>query len=661
MTLKNHPYHSNEYNNQEPAFSDELARKLAHLKTMGRELGDFINGFQFKVDRANGEVKINLRKKTRPKVELVPLLRHLQVVHPLLSVLGWSGDQKPMVWSADNPQRHLLISGGPHAGKTGLLRSLVLTLVLASRPSKLQLVIVDGSCKAGFDYDHSELKKFSRLPHLLNRPPTNPAEVCEIVEFISKEADHRLKHKTNTPQILMVIDNVENILPVAGPTFHQQLEHILDIGPQTGIGVILATNRPEDGRLQDLIAGLKVDRIVGKVHSAGQAAFATGRDNSEAEYLDGNGEFLAVINDRGYHFHAAWVGEKHLDRYLVHASQPNQPTLLAWDLFDDSADYGDDVEEWVEEEPYEEVEIDEGHDILVEEEDQEDYEDDLEEIEVITQKPLSERPLRKVRQESIYTQLNNHWMTADAASNSPAAHHSEPEDGEPLTENDDEEEWDQLNAADDETPQEHPFEIEAEIEPIEEQEHQLGWKTLKPWAISEDDEPEEDLEDAEAEDDDFDLFDLHPDNNDSAQEEPVEPSAEEIDKQIRRSRLPKVKIASRSSFKPIPKPSAQESSPASNEENAEPDEVASFAAEISRENREDPTSETTEDTTSPTKNEGEPFDPWQSGLDETPPVLKNRFERPPRLAQKKTPKKVRRIARPSTVSREEAAQTEKDN
>ena len=205
MTLKNHPYHSNEYNNQEPAFSDELARKFAHLKTMGRELGEFINGFQFNVDRANGEVKINLRKKTRPKVELVPLLRHLQVVHPLLSILGWSGDQKPMVWSADNPQRHLLISGEPHAGKTGLLRSLVLTLVLASRPSKLQLVIVDGSCKAGFDYDHSELKKFSRLPHLLNRPPTNPAEVCEIVEFISKEADHRLKHKTNTPQILSLI------------------------------------------------------------------------------------------------------------------------------------------------------------------------------------------------------------------------------------------------------------------------------------------------------------------------------------------------------------------------------------------------------------------------------------------------------------------------
>ncbi|MEM9776506.1 MAG: FtsK/SpoIIIE domain-containing protein, partial [Chloroflexota bacterium] len=323
--------------NQPTTLSDEIGRKLDRLQDIGRDIGAFINGFQFNYDRQTGEVNINVRKKTRPLVELIPLLQFCDTIEPFESVIGWDGSQAPMMWSAASPSRHLLISGVAQSGKTGLLRSLLLTLVLGTKAAKLQLALIDGSCKGTPRYDHSELRLFSKLPHALNRPPVNMDEVCEVVEFLAKEADHRLKSSVQTPQILLVIDNLQDILPVAGSAFCRQLEHILDLGPQVGIGVILATNRPEDGRLQDLLAGMHMDRIVGKAESAGQAAFATGRPDSEAEFLDGSGEFLATLGSDGYHFQAAWVSDRELNRYLKHAGQ-RKPTLLAWDIPSDEND-----------------------------------------------------------------------------------------------------------------------------------------------------------------------------------------------------------------------------------------------------------------------------------------------------------------------------------
>ncbi|MEM8860482.1 MAG: FtsK/SpoIIIE domain-containing protein, partial [Chloroflexota bacterium] len=315
-------------------------------------------------------------------VELIPLLHFCDEVEPFESIIGWDGSQTPMTWSAAAPTKHLLISGMAQSGKTGLLRSLLLTLVLGTKAAKLQLALVDGSCKGSPRYDHSELRPFTRLPHALNRPPMNMDEVCEVVEFLAKEADHRLKNQVHTPQILLVIDNLQDILPVAGSAFCRQLEHILDLGPQVGIGVIMATNRPEDGRLQDLLAGMQMDRIVGKVESAGQADFATGRPDSEAECLDGAGEFLAILGGEGYHFQAAWVYDSEIKKYLKLAAQ-RKPTLLAWDIPGDEDEWTDD-----------QLEVDH---------------DDTSYLSNVYEARPGQPPQDKIQPEQIYTRLSPTW------------------------------------------------------------------------------------------------------------------------------------------------------------------------------------------------------------------------------------------------------------
>ncbi len=629
MTVRTPPDHSEEYNDprksqpfpaeqSETPLADELNRKLAQFRTIGREISSFINGFQFNVNRDHGEVKINLRRKARPLVELGPLLRHCNVVHPLQSIIGWTGTQTPMVWSANQPQRHLLIAGAPHSGKTGLLRSLLLTQVLASRPAKLQLAIIDGSCQRGNDYDHSELKRFSLLPHTLNRPPTNPNEVAEVIQFLAKEADHRKKHRVQTPQILLVIDNVEDVLPVAGPEFHQNLEHILDIGPHTGICVILATNRPEDGRLQDLISGIELDRMVGKMHSAGQATFATGIENSDAEYLEGNGEFLAMINQQGFHFQAAWVNDRLLDRYLKYVLEPKQPTLLAWDLFDQLDDIYEEAEE-IDDEYFDEDDSDV---------------DPVEEAEPINAK----RSIRQesIREQQIYTQLNPSWLDETQAENRRVI--SEELFAEYDVDSDDE-----------------GFDEQEEEEQLDEQEHQLGWRTLRPFASAptadEDSEDQAGYEEEDDEDEDFELSEEEDSNDSTAltyeplesaaeaepdskgqQDDPSDIEPEEIHKQIRRTSLPRPKPTIRSSFKPIPKPSAGETKTSQQNEH-EDDEFESELLSEQAPTESSPKAEA----------DDQPFDPWQSGLDELDEKpstnLTNKIDRPGRLAKKKPIKK----------------------
>ncbi|MEM8862463.1 MAG: FtsK/SpoIIIE domain-containing protein, partial [Chloroflexota bacterium] len=151
MTIRAEQPQSNKpkrsFQQHQPSLTDEISRKLSQLQNIGRDIGALINGFQFNYDRQTGEVNINMRKKTRPLVELIPLLHFCDEVEPFESIIGWDGSQTPMTWSAAAPTKHLLISGMAQSGKTGLLRSLLLTLVLGTKAAKLQLALVDGSCK----------------------------------------------------------------------------------------------------------------------------------------------------------------------------------------------------------------------------------------------------------------------------------------------------------------------------------------------------------------------------------------------------------------------------------------------------------------------------------------------------------------------------------
>ncbi|MFT5197276.1 MAG: hypothetical protein ACI85U_004317 [Candidatus Promineifilaceae bacterium] len=580
---------------------------------------------------------------------MIPLLKYCEEVQPHEAIIGWDKSQQPMVWSAADSTNHLLISGAPQSGKTGLLRSLILTLVMATRPAQLQLAIIDGSCQGGNSYDHSGLKKFSQLPHLLNRPAANPEEVCEIISFLTKEADHRLNNDIATPRILLILDNLQDILSVAGPEFHQQLEHILDIGPQTGIRVILATNRPEDGRLQDLISGLEIDRITGKLQSAGQATFASGRDDSEADHLDGNGEFLATLNADNFHFQAAWVTERQLGRYLDIINRPKQPPLVAWPIPNDD-DYVNNVSDLRAEVQYGFLETTE---FVSEEIDQDEYEDDdLENEEEFSNWPSAKSQISSVQpyndnqtdlnaqkepdeaqdnesaQQNRFTQLKNIYTKLSGFQSEDPAEDNQPlsnRHGFEIEEDHEWDEWDEIEAEDvvDEA-------LTDELAKTDYKLDQVGFVFHEPSANYEiktdgwlnDTSDSTETEPREEEEEEEEISDKTP------QDDPFSFATNHIPKNGRRSRL--------SPAKPNPKFTDSPLKPSGSSHDLTESRLAGS------------------NQTNGIK-KADTFDPWQNGLDDEPdfdqpknskePATPTPFTRPPSLTQRPTPTTRRRVTR----------------
>ena len=154
--------------------------------------------------------------------------------------------------------------------------------------------------------------------------------------------------------------------------------------------------------------------------------------------------------------------------------------------------------------------------------------------------------------------------------------------------------------------------------PLEEQEHQLGWKTVKPFAASEEAETpqSENFVEFDTAEDEFEEADFEEDES----ELEYESSAESISQHMRRTKLPKPKPTIRSEFRPIPKPNSVENTDSINSEEESAEEPSASAPDESESNK--------------------PFDPWLGGLeedaeeDDQPVILKIGFEQPPRIAKK---------------------------
>jgi hypothetical protein len=70
-------------------------------------------------------------------------------------------------------------------------------------------------------------------------------------------------------------------------------------------------------------------RLVGKVGTEADAYAAAGVAGSQAEYLLGNGDFVAIVHDSAVRFQAAYIGDYdfHLSLERLHRGRP--PALLA--------------------------------------------------------------------------------------------------------------------------------------------------------------------------------------------------------------------------------------------------------------------------------------------------------------------------------------------
>lgn len=200
---------------------------------------------------------------------------------------------------------HTLIAGTTGSGKSVLLSTMLWSLVAATSPEQVHIVLID--------LKNEDLIPFAELPHVTTFA-ANLLEAEDAIASLHSIKEHRVRSRTRGTRIVLVIDELAELARQREPM--NQLASILAIGRSKGINVIAATQKPLGAIVGSVAKANFTTRLVGRVMSADDARVAAGVSGVGAEYLPGAGAFLRVEGMDVRRFQSYWIPD--LETRLAH-------------------------------------------------------------------------------------------------------------------------------------------------------------------------------------------------------------------------------------------------------------------------------------------------------------------------------------------------------
>lgn len=306
-----------------------LAAAMERLQQIKDDLLRVLAVNDVNIERNQDRLQIEVAQPAEQPVNLLDLLAVIPPLPPITAALGWSEDDRPVVIDLTTAEAtHVLMAGVAEAGKTVLLRSMALSLALHNKPSQLQLVIVDGDAAAN-PVKAQELAPLNYLPHILTPVITDITTATEVLAFLVNEINYRKEQGTRTPAIVVFIDGVAHLFKTGSGDLLEAVRQLVKNGANAGMHVVLSTSDPGAASLDSLFKAQFPARIVGKVENSTQARAAAGIADSQAEYLLGAGDFMAVAGGTISHFQAGYIGGTDLLQTLEKLYRRRLPVLLA--------------------------------------------------------------------------------------------------------------------------------------------------------------------------------------------------------------------------------------------------------------------------------------------------------------------------------------------
>jgi DNA segregation ATPase FtsK/SpoIIIE-like protein len=305
----------------------QLATGLERLKVLTDDLMHTL-GVPVSLSREDGQLRLDVSQPTVPPVSLLDLMALLSDLSPVTAVLGLAEDGRPVLLDfAEQDMTHILVSGISGAGKTALLRSLVMSLALLNRQSRVQFVVFDGNSK---DADaETDLHSLNYLPHMLANVMCHQNDIRDTLAFLTEEISYRLEYEVVAPTIVVVIDQVDTLLETGDTLIRDAIVTLVQRGSEVGVHLVMSSQRPQTAVLDNLFKANISVQLVGRLADSEQAQTVTGLRSSQAEFLLGQGDFLAIAGQYMTHFQAAYIGDYDLHLTLQELYRKRPPTLLA--------------------------------------------------------------------------------------------------------------------------------------------------------------------------------------------------------------------------------------------------------------------------------------------------------------------------------------------
>ena len=234
--------------------------------------------------------------------------------------LGKNISGKPIVGDlASMP--HLLIAGTTGSGKSVCINTIILSLLYRHTPEKCKFILIDPKML--------ELSTYEGIPHLLCPVITEAKKAASVLGWVVKEMESRYrlmtkegvrnidgynaKHKLPMPFIVVVVDEMSDLMLVAGKEIENYIQKLSQMARAAGIHIIMATQRPSVDVITGTIKANFPTRISFQVTSKIDSRTILGEQG--AEQLLGRGDMLFMSSaNRIVRIHAPFVSDNEIEK-----------------------------------------------------------------------------------------------------------------------------------------------------------------------------------------------------------------------------------------------------------------------------------------------------------------------------------------------------------
>ena len=241
---------------------------------------------------------------------------------------------------------HLLIAGTTGSGKSVCINTIILSLLYRHSPEKCKFILIDPKML--------ELSTYEGIPHLLCPVITEAKRAASVLGWVVKEMESRYrlmtregvrnidgyneKHKVSMPYIVVIVDEMSDLMLVAGKEIENYIQKLSQMARAAGIHIIMATQRPSVDVITGTIKANFPTRISFQVTSKIDSRTILGEQG--AEQLLGKGDMLFMSSaNRIVRIHAPYVSENEIDKinnFLRNQAEP--------DYVDEILNYADEKE-----------------------------------------------------------------------------------------------------------------------------------------------------------------------------------------------------------------------------------------------------------------------------------------------------------------------------
>ena len=263
---------------------------------------------------------------------------------------------------------HLLIAGTTGSGKSVGINSMILSLLYRLSPEECRLILIDPKML--------ELSVYDGIPHLMAPVVTEPAKAVTALKWTVREMERRYRGMSqlsvrniggynervaaarasgevlmrrvqtgfdsetgkptfeeqplsleNLPYIVLVIDEMADLMMVAGKEIEVTVQRLAQMARAAGIHVIMATQRPSVDVITGTIKANFPTRISFQVISKFDSRTILGEQGSEQ--LLGQGDMLFMQGGgRITRVHGPFVGDAEVEDVVRHLRQQGEPSYL---------------------------------------------------------------------------------------------------------------------------------------------------------------------------------------------------------------------------------------------------------------------------------------------------------------------------------------------